>query len=117
MYIQPVLSQFHPASAFRKEDRKLPVDLPYPESLTYSMTLEIPDGYAVEELPEKTNLSVPTIGGRIQFLAQQMGSTVNVSYRISLDKVLILPEEYPDLRLFWETAVGIEKSTIVLKKQ
>ena len=117
LYIQPVLSPFHSSSAFRKEDRKLPVDFPYPESLTYSFALEIPDGYVVEELPEKTNLSVPTIGGRIQFLTQQMGSTVNVSYRISLDKVLILPEEYPDLRLFWETAVGIEKSTIVLKKQ
>ena len=117
LYIQPVLSPFHSSSAFRKEERKLPVDFPYPESLTYSFALEIPDGYAVEELPEKTNLSVPTIGGRIQFLAQQMGNTVNISYRISLDKVLILPEVYPDLRLFWETAVGIEKSTIVLKKQ
>jgi hypothetical protein len=29
----------------------------------------------------------------------------------------ILPESYQDLRLFWEKAAGIEKSTIVLKKQ
>ena len=117
VYVQPILSQFHSASAFRKEERKLPVDFPYPESLTYSMSFEIPDGYAVEELPEKKVMNFPTLGGRIQFLCQQVGNNVSVTYRTSLDKTLILPDDYADLRLFWETAVGIEKSTIVLKKQ
>ena len=117
VYIQPILSQFHSASDFRKEERKLPVDFPFPESLTYSLSLEIPAGYAVEELPEKKVMNFPTLGGRIQFLCQQVGNNVSVTYRTSLDKVLILPDDYADLRLFWETAVGIEKSTIVLKKQ
>ena len=117
VYIQPILSQFHPASAFRKEERKLPVDFPYPETLVYSFSLEIPDGYVVEELPEKTAKTFPPVGGRIQLLAQQLGNTVSVNYRVNLDKMMILPENYADLRLFWETAVGVEKSTIVLKKQ
>ena len=117
LYIRPVLSSFHSPSTFRQEERKLPVDFPYPESIAYSFSLEIPDGYTVEELPKNTNLSVPTVGGRIQFLVQQSGNTITAAYRVSLDKVLILPEAYPDLRLFWETAVGIEKSMIVLKKQ
>ena len=117
VYIQPILSQFHPNSAFRKEERKLPVDFPFTESLTYSFSLEIPDGYVVEELPEKISKTFPTLGGRIQLLAQQVGNNVSVTYRTSLDKMLILPDDYADLRLFWETAVGAEKSTIVLKKQ
>ena len=62
-------------------------------------------------------MNFPALGGRIQFLCQQVGNSVSVSYRATLDKVLILPDDYADLRLFWETAVGIEKSTIVLKKQ
>ena len=117
VYIQPILSQFHSASAFRKEERKLPVDFPYPESLTYSFTLEIPDGYVVEELPERTVKTFPSVGGRIQMLAQQVGNTVVVNYRTSLEKMLVMPDDYADLRLFWETAVGLEKSTIVLKQQ
>ena len=117
VYIQPILSQFHPASAFRKEERKLPVDFPYPESLVYSFALEIPEGYVVEELPEKTMKVFPPVGGRVQLMAQQVGNSVSVTYRFSLDKMMILPEDYADLRLFWETAVGAEKSTIVLKKQ
>jgi len=117
VYIQPILSQFHSNSAFRKEERQLPVDFPFAESLTYSFSLEIPDGYVVEELPERASKNFPAIGGRIQLLAQQIGNAVNVTYRTNLDKMLIMPEDYPDLRLFWETAVGAEKSTIVLKKQ
>lgn len=117
LYIQPVLSSFHSSSDFRKEERKLPVDFPYPESITYSFSLEIPEGYVVEELPEKVGLTFPSLEGRIQFATQQVGNIVSVLYRVSLGKMLVLPEEYADLRLFWETAIGVEKSTIVLKKQ
>ena len=66
---------------------------------------------------EKTAKTFPPVGGRIQLLAQQLGNTVSVNYRVNLDKMMILPENYADLRLFWETAVGVEKSTIVLRKQ
>lgn len=117
LYIQPVLSSFHSSSDFRKEERKLPVDFPYPESITYSFSLEIPEGYVVEELPEKVGLTFPSLEGRIQFATQQVGNIVSVLYRASLGKMLVLPQEYADLRLFWETAIGVEKSTIVLKKQ
>lgn len=117
LYIQPVLSSFHSSSDFRKEERKLPVDFPYPESITYSFSLEIPEGYVVEELPEKVGLTFPSLEGRIQFATQQVGNIVSALYRASLGKMLVLPEEYADLRLFWETAIGVEKSTIVLKKQ
>lgn len=117
LYIQPVLSSFHSSSDFRKEERKLPVDFPYPESITYSFSLEIPEGYVVEELPEKVGLTFPSLEGRIQFATQQVGNIVSVLYRASLGKMLVLPEEYADIRLFWETAIGVEKSTIVLKKQ
>lgn len=117
LYIQPILSQFHSPTAFQKEERKLPVDFPHTESLTYSLMFKIPAGYVVEELPERTIKNFPSIGGRIQLMAQLIGDSVSVVYRTSLDKMLILPEEYPDLRLFWETAVGVEKSTLVLKKQ
>lgn len=117
LYIQPVLSSFHSSSDFRKEERKLPVDFPYPESITYSFSLEIPEGYVVEELPEKVGLTFPSLEGRIQFATQQVGNIVSVLYRASLGKMLVLPEEYADLRLFWETAIGVEKGTIVLKKQ
>ena len=117
LYINPFLSTFHSASDFRKEDRKIPVDFPYPENLAYSFVLDIPEGYIVEELPENANLTCPPVKGRLQFQAKNLGRQISVSYRFSMEATQVLPESYQDLRLFWEKAAGIEKSTIVLKKQ
>ena len=117
LYIQPILSPFHSASSFRKEERKIPVDFPYPATLNYNFVLEMPDGYEVAELPESVSLSCPTVKGRIQFLSKLDNNLLTVSYRFFLEESMVLPNAYADLRLFWEKAVGVEKSTIVLKKK
>ena len=59
----------------------------------------------------------PPVKGRLQFQAKNLGRQISVSYRFSMEATQVLPESYQDLRLFWEKAAGIEKSTIVLKKQ
>ena len=117
LYIQPFLEPFHPASAFQKEDRKIPVDFPYPEIIAYTFVLEVPDGYTVEEMPENASLVCPPVKGRLQYQTKLVGNQLNVSYRFTLEETQVLPDSYQDLRLFWEKAAGIEKSTIVLKKQ
>ena len=71
----------------------------------------------MEELPQNASLTSPNLGGRIIFQCKAVGNQVAVSYRFNLDEALVLPDKYPDLRYFWETAADIEKSTIVLKKK
>ena len=117
LYIQPFLSSFHSASAFQKDERKIPVDFPFPEILSYTFVLSIPDGYVIEEMPENASLVCPPVKGRLQFQSKLVGDQLSVAYRFSLEETQVLPESYQDLRLFWEKAAGIEKSTIVLKKQ
>lgn len=117
IYIRPVLHPFHPDTYFREEERKLPVDFHYPDNVQYAFMLEIPEGYEIEELPKTVSKICPPVNGRIQFQAQRVGNMISVIYRYTMNKTVVLPEEYSNLRLFWETAVSIEKSTIVLKKQ
>ena len=117
LYIQPFLEPFHQATAFQKDDRKIPVDFPHPETIAYSFALLIPDGYAIEELPESASLVCPPVKGRLQFQSKVIGNQLSVSYRFNMEETQVLPDSYQDLRLFWEKAAGIEKSTIVLKKQ
>ena len=117
LYVHPFLSPFHSASSFRKETREIPVDFPYPTDISYNFVLTVPEGYAVEELPESKSFTCAPVKGRILFQCREVGNQINVIYRFTMDEVLVLPTEYADLRLFWETAVGLEKSIIVLKKQ
>ena len=117
LYIHPFLSSFHSASSFRKETRDIPVDFPYPTDISYNYVLTIPEGYAVEELPESKSFACASVKGRVLFQCRVVGNQVSATYRFVMEDTLVLPEKYSDLRLFWETAVGIEKGTIVLKKQ
>ena len=117
LYINPFLTSYHSSTAFQKEKREIPVDFPYPEYINYSFALDIPEGYVVEELPEDASLACPPVGGRILFQSKDLGKQVAVNYRFTMNETTVLPEHYADLRVFWETATGIEKSTIVLKKQ
>ena len=117
LYIQPFLSNYHSDTSFRKEKRDIPVDFPYPSAIIYSFILDIPEGYAVEELPESASMTCPPVKGRILFQCKQVGSQISVSYRFTMDETTVLPDHYADLRTFWEKVVGVEKSTIVLKKQ
>jgi hypothetical protein len=117
LYIQPFLSNYHSDTSFRKEKRDIPVDFPYPTAIIYSFVLDIPEGYDVEELPEIVTMTCPPVKGRIMFQCKQIGNQISVSYRFTMDETTVLPEYYADLRAFWEKVVGVEKSTIVLKKQ
>ncbi len=117
VYIHPFLEKFHGSGAFRKESREIPVDFPYPINVSYSFLLDIPEGYVVEELPQNQTLSCPPVNGNIIFQCRVIGNKISIAYRFILDRYLVLPSEYPDLRAFWEAAVGIENSIIVLKKQ
>ena len=117
LYIKPIVHSFHSDTAFKNEKRILPIDLAFPESLYYTFVLDVPQGYVVEELPKNASYSCPPVNGRIQFQTQQTDGRVTVAYRFIVDDIMVLPEEYADFRFFWEAAVGIEKSTIVLNKQ
>lgn len=117
IYIYPFFKTFHPESAFQEEQRQIPVDLPYKSRMKFSCVLMIPDGYALESLPESRSISSPSLGGSaIQLTCRQIGNRVQLSYNVNWGTMLISPNEYADLRTFWEQAVLAEKSVIVLKR-
>jgi len=117
IYIYPFFKTFHPESAFQEEQRQIPVDLSYKSRMKFSCVLMIPDGYALESLPESRSISSPSLGGSaIQLTCRQSGNRVQLSYNVNWGTMLISPNEYADLRTFWEQAVLAEKSVIVLKR-
>lgn len=118
LYIRPFLSAWHDAQAFRNENRKLPVDFPYKQRINYMCLVEIPDGFAVEQLPATTRGSMPAAGGSAYIIqCQQAGNLVQMSFRMDLNTLLVQENDYADFRAFWEHLCKTEESVIVLKKQ
>jgi len=115
LYIRPFLSNWHDPQDFRDEHRKLPVDFPYRQRINYMCTINIPEGYAVEQLPVTTRGNNPAVG---TFLIQcgQTGNVIQLSFRMDLNTLSVQEKDYPDFRDFWEHLGKTENSVIVLKK-
>lgn len=117
LYINLYLSRFHSESAFRSEERKLPVEFPYPTQITYRVSCFIPDGYEVESVPESVVYTCTSLDNtKLVVQCKHQGKVVNLIYKMTLGDILVPESGYQDLRLFWEQLCRIEKSVLVLKK-
>ena len=119
LFIKPFLSQWHDESSFREEERKLPVEFPYPEKITYVCVIDVPEGYAIEQLPENIRVETSRPGqGSFSLQCQPIGGQIiQLSFRSSIDAKPFGQSDYANFRAFWETLCQAEKSVITLKKE
>jgi len=116
IYVRPIITPFHSDADFKAETRKIPVDFPYNEDIVYSCVVKIPEGYAVEQLPEPLVMRPDGLSSRIVFQCREVGGVISVSMRYSRGIMFVNTPEYPILRAYWAQLCNIYKNTIVLKK-
>lgn len=117
LYVRPFLMTEHTTDAFPPGERHTPVDFLIKEALTYIYTLELPEGYAVEQLPQTRTLRSPAFNALASFQVKQMGdNTIQVNFVFKNRDLTVPAESYLDLRAFWEQLCAFYKETIVLRK-
>lgn len=116
LYISPVLVNRITKNPFTAPTRKFPVDFGETINETYQMNLVIPEGYAVEELPKSAAFSLQDKAGSFIYRIEQSDNNIMCSLRLSLNKTIFVPTEYPILQEFYNMIVAKESEQIVLKK-
>lgn len=116
IYVNPFIPRFHNVNAFKAPSRVYPIDFDYPYSLTYMCSLDIPEGYVVEQLPEARSLQMPELGGALRLTVQQQERSIRISYTFSQNAIWAPASAYAQLKSYWETIADIYDSMIVLKK-
>ena len=101
---------------FTREKREYPVDFGCPHKTSYVFLIDIPDGYAVESVPQNVSLALPDNAGTFKYTVSQAGGKIAVNCILSLSKTFFVMSEYPDLREFYARVVAKEAEKIVLKK-
>ena len=116
IYLNPFVIPLTSESPFKAVTRTLPVEYPYKYSVSMVTTLNLPEGYVVEETPKPLNLVTDdkALSVRVNFVLQ--GAKLVVQYRFSVNKTLFLPEEYDFLRQFYDSIVEKCNEVVVLKK-
>jgi hypothetical protein len=118
LYINPMFGEGYSKNPFSATNRNYPVEMPYTTDENYSMTLEVPKGYVVDELPKQMLAKFDEEGKSFfEYRISQSNDIISFRTRIKLNRALFLPEEYESLREFFNIVVSKQSEQIVFKKK
>jgi hypothetical protein len=116
LYINPLVVNHLKENPYKNESRFLPVELGYPQNSTLTISLKIPEGYEVQELPAGKRLAMPAQMGEFTYMANQANGLVQIRTSIVVKQPTIPSEYYLDLREFYTQIISKYSEQIVLKK-
>lgn len=118
LYINPMFGEGYKKNPFKSAERFYPVEMPYTIDETFVLTMDVPSGYVVDELPKQIMAKYDEEGKSFfEYRIQQSGNTISMRSRIKLARALYEPDEYYGLREFFNMVVKKHSEQIVFKKK
>jgi hypothetical protein len=115
-YISPVIFSYFERNPFSAVKRKFIVEIPYRMDNIYLLSLDIPKGYTVDEMPASKKISLNDKDGYFEYILEKNGDNIQLQVRMKLDKTFFTTEEYGNLREFFNQIVKKENEQIVFRK-
>ena len=116
IYFTPLLNAQIKSNPFVAATRKYQIELPYCKEETFRLTMEIPDGYEVDELPSSSQIKLNENAGLFDYSINRNNNTIELNVKMKLTKAIYEPEEYQALRDFYKNIIKKEAEQIVFKK-
>jgi hypothetical protein len=117
VYFNPMMAEGYKENPFKAAERVYPVEMPFGFDETFVLNMEIPTGYAVDELPKSTKVSFNDDEGFFEYLIAKDDNGIQFRSRIQLKKANFKPEDYATLRDFFAYIVKKQSEQIVFKKK
>ena len=119
IYMNPIMfGQGYKENPFKSAERLYPVEMPFKMDETYTMQLEIPAGYVVDELPQQVVAKMnEKDDGFFEYRISASGNMISFRTRVAIARTVFFPEEYQMLRDFFALVVKKHAEQIVFKKK
>lgn len=116
-YFNPIMAGRWTKNPLKSKDRIYPIDLGTGISASFIGNFTLPEGYALEEMPKAEIVVLPEKGGKFSYQVRQVGNVIQVNTMIQVSRTRFLPEEYGDLKEFFERVVQKHAQPLVIKKK
>ncbi|WP_046758954.1 DUF3857 domain-containing protein [Kordia jejudonensis] len=116
IYFSPLLFLATTENPFKSEIREYPIDYNYLWKDTYRITIQIPDGYEIESIPESLAMGMEDNLGEFKYIISQKGKSINLNASVKINSLIIPSNYYGNLKEFYKMLVEKEQEKIVLKK-
>jgi len=117
LYFNPLITESLKENPFKAAERKYPVEMPHALDETYVFNMEVPEGYAIDEVPKSAKVLFNDDEGYFEYLVDKSESLIQMRMRVKLNKANFKPEDYSVLRDFFGYIVKKESEQIVFKKK
>ncbi|WP_228448130.1 MULTISPECIES: transglutaminase-like domain-containing protein [unclassified Chryseobacterium] len=118
LIINPMLFLSKTSNEFDQADaRKYPIDFGGPTTKVKKVTLEIPEGYVVEEMPKNKKIVTQDKEITYSYIFEQKGNKLEVTTTTKVSSADYPKEYYPAFKQIWEVASKQENQVISLVKK
>lgn len=101
---------------FDEEERLYPVFYNYLVDLKRVISINIPEGYTVSSIPEKTVLSLIDKEAQFIYEAKEVNNKLLIYYTLKINKDIFYGEQYTSLREFYDIVIAKQEEKIILTK-
>jgi hypothetical protein len=98
------------------EERSYPIDYAFPWNEKYNAIIAIPEGYKVISRPEDVKIVLKDQLGSFSFRMAEVSNTLQVSVEFEMNKAVIPPNYYADIKELYRNVVEKETEKVVLSK-
>lgn len=116
IYLEPLLYFGIDENEFNETERLYPIDFRYPVSKSFTLNIDIPEGYKIEELPEAKKILIQDNVGSFSFNNNSNGNTIQMSLQIDFNQALLRPAYYDGFKEMYTEILKISQSKIILSK-
>lgn len=116
MYLNPLVFLRLDENPFKADERLTPVEFDYPVSQNINITIKLPQGYTVQQLPEASRIVLPGDMGSFTYSINNSGNTLQVMTKFDLKDNFIPVDSYLDLKEFFKMRITKEAEKVILQK-
>ena len=117
LYFNPVLAGRWTENPLKSPERIYPLDFTSGISSSFIGNFKLPDGYIMEEMPKSEVITLPEKAGKFIYQVRQTGDIIQVNTSVTVNKLRFLPDEYGDLKEFFERVVQKHAQPVIIKKK
>jgi len=117
LLINPFLGLKDETNPFKNKERLYPVDFYSRLERTVTTSLNIPDGYTIESIPESKIIELPKRSAIFSNNISVINGQIFITSRLKLNKIIFNVDEYDQLREFLDRTVSMKSQLIILKQK
>ncbi|CAA9199944.1 hypothetical protein FLA105534_02884 [Flavobacterium bizetiae] len=116
IYISPMLFFTNEKNPFKQDVREYPVDFGFPFTDKYNITLQIPEGFTAEVLPEPVVMNMEDNLGSFKFNIAPAGNGLQINIQHQINEAIVSTEKYEMLKEYYKNMIAKQTEKIVLKR-